>query len=313
MPASARHNYRTPRALADWNQDGFYTVQQSTRRGFVIIADTADIGSALLTDVEHLLDHAAEQQALVHLGMTSDRWTSPAWLLVTAYYWAFFSTVAFTRLIGQTVWFLDDTAVTNLSRLAPTGPDRPSPGAFNLSCGEVASANQREVRITKASGRIHDALWKRVFEVLGSRTKAVGDPEGNPMESRVFNCLSNASGRLGAAWPSSVRNAVNYRTGFAYKAVRGVRSIDLRSKIEHMAEWTVQSALEHLENETGKIAPSESIQVKPDPFCRALVFFAFIMQSLCVDLLEDLLDRHSLDRRWSQARVAFMDKALKAT
>lgn len=286
-------------------------MQETNRRGFVIVANSADIGSALLTDVEHLLDHAAEHQALVHLGMTSDRWSSPAWLLVTAYYWAFFSTVAFTRLIGQTVWFLDGTAITNLNRMAPGGTERPAPGAFNLSCGAAASATHREIRITKAAGRIHEALWKRAFAFLDSKTKAMGAAEANPMESRLFRCLGDASAQLGTVWPSSVRNTVNYRTGFAYNAVRGGRSIDLRTQLGPMAGWTVESVLERMEIEVDRIAPNESVQGRPDPFCRAVVLFAFIMQSLCADLLGDLIDRQSLDRRWSRARARFITRALE--
>ena len=95
-----------PISLAIWQAHGFYRVLKSERHGFDLEVPTADIGSALLTDVEHLLDAATEHQVCIWRHVNANHWLSPAWLAVTFYYWAFFLVLALTRLLGKSTVYI---------------------------------------------------------------------------------------------------------------------------------------------------------------------------------------------------------------
>ena len=59
----------------------------SLAKRFELAAFTIEIGGALLAEGEYYLDHAAEHQVVVMNQIRANAWTSPAWQLVTIYYW----------------------------------------------------------------------------------------------------------------------------------------------------------------------------------------------------------------------------------
>jgi hypothetical protein len=200
---------------------GFFTVRGVTARRFELRTAPSEIGSALLADAEHYLDCAAEHQVSLWRHINSTVWLSPAWLSVTFYYWAFFLCLAMTRLLGETVWFLDRRAVRSLLALAPTSANSPGAGCFLLRCGPVSSLSERELTLTKgASGRVHDELWLNWSKICESKLKRLATGSSTSLEERLFTALVQSSRLLGSDWPSAFRNAVNYQPAFAYAAVR---------------------------------------------------------------------------------------------
>src|SRR5437016_3524528 len=77
------HRVGPPQTPSAWRQNGFYTVGSATNTTITIIASGDDFGTALLSDAEHLLDHAAEHYSALYHVAADDRWFSPAWTVVT--------------------------------------------------------------------------------------------------------------------------------------------------------------------------------------------------------------------------------------
>ena len=134
IPPESRAPVGVENSLALWYPRGYFGVIGVNKNGFELQAATADIGSAILADVEHYLDSAAELQVSLWRHVNAANWLSPAWLMVTFYYWAYFLSLAMTRLLGQTVWFLNSENVKSLLALAPKTPKNPGAGCFVLSC-----------------------------------------------------------------------------------------------------------------------------------------------------------------------------------
>src|SRR5262249_55065260 len=148
-----------------------------------------------------------------------------AWLVVTFYYWSFFLAMSLTRLLGRTVWYLDQEAVEGFSVSAPTPPSKKvGTGSFTLSCGPPVSGSERELIISKSKeSRLHEHLWKMFFSMCDNKIKQYPAGTLDNLEERLFTCFQRSAARLGTDWPSSLRNVVNYRPGFAYDTVRRTR------------------------------------------------------------------------------------------
>lgn len=107
VPLGTRVEFGRPYALTQWRDNGSYIVTNISPRRIHLAASRDEVAGVLLTDAEYHLDHAAEHQACLWHELQSQRWRSPAWFIVTSYYWAFFLAMAATRLLGRTVWYLD--------------------------------------------------------------------------------------------------------------------------------------------------------------------------------------------------------------
>jgi hypothetical protein len=132
IPAESRAPIGIKYSLALWYRRGYFGVTRVNKNGFELRAATADIGSALLADVEHYLDSAAELQVCLWRHVNTTNWLSPAWLMVTFYYWAYFLCLAMTRLLGQTVWFLDREIVKSLLALGAHRSEKPRCRVFRI-------------------------------------------------------------------------------------------------------------------------------------------------------------------------------------
>jgi hypothetical protein len=64
IPRGSRTSPTSPVSLARWRERGYYTVRATNAKRFELIASTEDFGSALLTDVECLLDNAIAPRSL---------------------------------------------------------------------------------------------------------------------------------------------------------------------------------------------------------------------------------------------------------
>ena len=100
-PITPKHGY----SLSQWLGSGYYLCSAAGQSAIALEASTNDIGAALLGDAEYFLDQAAEHKATALSLIRATDWTSPSWLLVTVYYWAYFSALALSRLTGGTAWF----------------------------------------------------------------------------------------------------------------------------------------------------------------------------------------------------------------
>ncbi len=306
IPSQSRVNIASPLSLALWQKHGFYTVSITTAKRFEVLASSADFGGALLTDVELLLDNAAVHQVSLwrHINLTA--WLSPAWLGVTFYYWAFYLTLAITRLTGKTAWFLTKDVARDFKTMGPAFHASPGAGCYRLICGAPTTLTDRTLLLEKTNARIHDEIWRLWFGACSAKIKQFSTGSSSSLEERMFTALARSAQHLGDDWPSAFRNAINYRVGFAYTAVRRLRVLKSLGYLKKPGMYDIASLLERFEKSLVAVRSPSSIFDAPQVVLELLVDFTFIIHAIATDLHQELLDRHGLDTRWRQARQRFL-------
>ncbi len=296
------YTYALP--LHEWRRRGSFLVSKCDKKIIVIEAASLEVGSTLLADAEYLLDHAAEQRATVRRCVTDSIWHSPAWASVTSYYWAFFCAMALTRLTGRSTWFLDKPAITELKILAGA-VTQPGAGALLLSVGPYVSGTNRELTLRPSRSQLHDALW-HCLDRLVADVFANADQQANPLEFRLWWCLHEANLRLGADWPSKLRNLVNYVPGRGYREVIRDSNIDVAQYLRRRSPLTLDGVISDFEDEVVKVkvgAPfADSIHV----LCRMMALLGISLGTLVEELHFELIERGSSDRRWLNNRRRFL-------
>lgn len=306
IPPESRVNYASPIGLAGWVERGFYTVSSVTARRFELVAAVDDFGSALLTDVELLLDSAAEHQVSLWRHVNTDAWLSPAWMAVTFYYWAFYLGQAITRLTGRTAWFVNKKAADSLKRLGPMAPASPGYGCFRLTCGPSVSVTDREVILEKAPSRVHDELWRVWSSLCDSRLRMLPCLSSTSLEERLFTCIARAARKLGPEWPSAFRNVVNYHVGFAYTSVRKLRILGTFGYLRTPQNYHIEDLVARFERSLLSVQSRDAMLLSPQTVCNLLVDYTFILHSIATELHIELISRNGLDRRWQMRRLTFL-------
>lgn len=306
IPPGSRAPIGIDNSLTRWYRRGYFVVNSATKTGFELTTATVDVGSALLADIEHLLDSAAEHQVSLWRHVNTAVWLSPAWMAVTFYYWAYFLCLAMTRLIGQTVWFLDKPAVRALVTMASAPSQSPGAGCFALTCGPVVSLNDRDLILRKTGGRLHDELWTQWSRVCESKLNRLAAGSSTSSEERLFAALVRTGKVLGSDWQSAFRNAVNYRPAFAYSAVRRDRVLASLAYLRSPATYDFDVLLDRFESKVCVVTGASTVAEHPQVVAELLVYYTFLLHAMTEALYAEVLDRHNLDQRWAKSRLTFL-------
>ena len=306
IPSGTRVFHSSAQTLSGWFSRGYFSVAHPVPHGLALVTSEKEIGISLLSEAEHLLDHASEHQVVVYRGTRTGSQWSPAWLVVTVYYWGFFLALALTRLVGRTIWFLDHDAVRLINGLAPPGSPKIRPGAFLLQCRLRLNVTEREVELTSRKDRLHDAVWRHLWRYLNALFKAHGPATSNSLEYRLFSCLEEASRILGEDWPSLLRNAVNYRPGLGYQAVQRLDRLEIHRAIREISEMDFDTIVPLLETELTRTRIIGSVSTRPSGVVRMLLHSVLLLNGLCRELHADMVDRQGLDSRWGKARMRYL-------
>lgn len=307
IPRESRIDWTRPASLSAWQATGFYSVPAMTSKSFRVVVSAPDFGAALLTDAEFFLDHAAEHQATLWQIIQGNDWSSPGWSLVTLYYWGFFLTLALTRLLGVSAWFMPRDVVLSFRDLAaPSLAKPPGAGSFRIECGQMLSATDREVLLLKAGGRVHEELWSIYWNICREKRLAVAASTLDPLEDRLYTVIARAGMALGSDWPSALRNAINYRPGFAYSAVRGNRALYGFRRLANPRSYTGEELIGKLEDALSSLQGARSIFDAPHEGATLLVAYVLVLHALATEMHGELLERHGFDTRWREARLRFL-------
>lgn len=257
-----------------------------------------------MSDAAFHLDHALEHQVSMMRTSSSGHWTSPAWQVVTFYYWSYFSAMALSRMLGHTVWFITPEVATQLSRLAPTGSVLLTKGTYEVRCGPALSVGSREILLEKRPRRLHEQLWATFFELINRTYNEVGAGVASPEEERLFLAIIESARVLRTDWPSALRNVVNYRPGFAYSAPRFRNSIDSFSYLS-TEKQTVGGLIDRLENNNIAMRSNPSVEAQPKVAARMLADFTLLLSRIAHTLHDEIVDRSGIDRRWLMSKRRF--------
>ena len=293
-----------PLTLATWQAQGTYTISSTSSSKFTIAAAPADFGGALLSDAAFHLDHALEHQVSMMRTLSDGQWTSPAWQVVTFYYWSYFSAMALSRMLGHTVWFVTPEVAKQVSRLAPAGSASLTRGTYELSCGPALSTGYRDILLEKRPRRLHEQLLATLFDLFGRMYQEVGAGVAFPEEERLFLAIIESARILGNDWPSALRNLVNYRPGFAYAAPRFRNSIDSFNYLSTQKQ-TIGGLIDRLESNNIAIRNDPNIEAQPKVVARMLADLTLLLSRIANTLHDEVVDRSGIDRRWLMSKRRF--------
>jgi hypothetical protein len=306
VPRGSSAYHVTSMPLNQWRRHGAFTVTSCTKAEILIEASGVEIGTALLSDTEHLLDHAAEHQVQLYQLVVGNSWHSPAWAVVTTYYWAFFSVLGITRLCGRSAWFLDKSALTELRKLGGSLV-HPGGGALYFSVDRYLSETVRTMTLRPSKRQFHDAVWTCIKRIIGE-VFAACDEETNSLEYRLWNALEKSANRFGPDWPSKLRNAVNYIPGCGYREVISRSEIDVVRHMRQRTPTTIEALIGHLEDALVEISPNGCPEHDIKLFSRLLALVAIVLARIAHSLQDEILDRQGGDQRWRTLRTRFFNQ-----
>lgn len=304
IPIGSSVRFKKPATLASWQAQGTYTISATSTSKFTVVVQSADFGSALLSDAAFHLDHALEHQASMMKVLQGGIWASPAWQVVTFYYWAYFAAMALSRMLGRTVWFITPEVAKQFAALAPEGAPNVTQGTYEVTCEATVSAGVREVRLSKRHRRVHEQLWSTMFGLLDQVYSEIEPGAATQEEERLYLSLINSARVLGDDWPSALRNLVNYRPGFAYTAPRFVASVDSFTYLATSPQ-TIERIVGRLEDGNIAMRRDSDLIAQLKPAAKMLADVTLLLSRIAHALHDEIVDRDGVDRRWIQSRRRF--------
>ncbi len=281
------------RPLREWLDQSYFVVTAAHRSSFELEVDINDFAGALFDDADRFLNHSTEHQFEVYDRFSRNDWTSAAWLVVTCYYWAFFSVQSFSRLTARNlVWFLNQQAAAQLASMCVSpGPMSPGAGAYMIETTHTTALNRRQITLRKTSGRLHDVVWRHFFKYCESLL-ALADAATSPIEYRLISAFVRSSRELGADWPSRLRNAVNYQAGFCYKLLATSGPTILPRRRIYRRRYGIAEVVDLMENALSHLAGQKNIALGIENYGVLLVCYSYLTFALADDLFFDLFSRH---------------------
>jgi len=306
IPSPTKLYFKSAVPLRNWRLRGSYVVTSCDKNKIVLRASPAEFASVLISDVELLLDHAAEQRASLKMATGDDQWFSPAWTVVTAYYWSFFSALSLTRMVGRSTWHLDKVAIRDLSVLANTLTGRPGAGTLYFEV-KLQPTGDCEMLLQPSGRNSHEAVWF-CYHQLVKRIFAATDQNASVNEYRLWWCLTECAKILGDAWPSDVRNDVNYKIGLAYLEVTKTQNTKAGPQLRKLSEMDLDALLGQFETEVHRIQSDLGTRQDLETLTKLLILNSLALALIAENLHKDILDRVDGDKRWLQMRQKFFSE-----
>jgi hypothetical protein len=303
IPDSVVASFRDGRTIGDWLENGVFVVTACTRREILLETSPIEYGSILLTECENLLNHCLEHlQEMVCL-RNDTRLRSQAWAIVTTYYFGFFATSAFLRLIGQPIVFLTAEQLKRLQTLASAAV-RPGQGAFRAEITRHVSLTRIEIAI-RQTDKIHEATWKSALSTLDQLNR---NPQITKSAAEVLLYDSVCTQILfpyynSFQWPSMVRNRANYRPGFMYQLHNPPFNFS-----KHFEVWRGASASDlHqiLQACLGRCGANRNDFLHHTDLMLNVATIVFL---LARELYVELMRRRRIDRRWEDQRAKYISR-----
>lgn len=299
-------SFASPPTLESWLKVGSFHVAGISKKCFVLHAASSEIGAALFSETILSADRALEHSVTLRNQLACQRWSSPAWTAVTFYYWAYHLAVALTRLLGKTTWFVTRDLAAQLYSLAGTAGSNPGAGPYSLECGAYLSSTVREIMIKRSQQtRSHDAVWGLWHSELRTCTQAVAALKAGDAEARFYLSIARAANSLGETWPSELRNALNYTNAHGYGAVRHRTPSAVYGTVPIDPPSTVGVLIGRLEQNVAGLDKGLPLVRQLGAATRVLVDLTFSMDVLLRELIQEVMERRRIDRRWAKRRADF--------
>ncbi len=269
--------------------------------------------SALVNEIQSLLDHASEHRAIVQKIATASNDCSPSWLFVSTYYWSFFCALALLRLGGLAAWHLDKKALQHL--FAGSGLAAPGGGTYVLKVGQTLGTAKRNFHLTGQSDKYHETVWKTLASLTEPeivRVKGLPGASATQIsELEMFMCIAND--RFAPPnWPSTLRNAINYRPGFSYTAIDGIDSLKINSYLRKMRFKNVAALVSEYQTLSNELPVKCDVTQYIETTAKMVSIKAIVLGEIATSLMSEVISERKIDKRWSAKRGKFLTENLPA-
>jgi hypothetical protein len=289
------------KSVEEWLLKGTYTWISSVPGLVELALPIAQPGltEALAGEISRF--SCASYETFLDAGPSGPSTKALGWQIVRHYYAAFYSAHALLRIAGVSLFFLSSDSANILNRLGGQYLGVTPQLSKGLYSVRRDSSNQQTVRLEKLSpgGGSHEDMWKQMLSLLVELESSIILMQGQipaAMTAVGISTLLRAKlcqkGKANGAWPSSIRNSVNYRHDLAVWYPYGQRQTFYDTLASRMSRWKPNDALGFDINQTSS----------------DLVSFAEIcnvLSHILTAVLKDISSRAPVARRSFVDRVAF--------
>lgn len=144
---------------------------------------------------------------------------STNWSIVTDYYYAFFLGGLLLRLCHKGTFYFDNAERDKLRTVVSTISGKTS--CIGNNCYFIIELNDTDREYTlnlyTSGSKTHELVWERVSKLMSEITSL--DSETSSDEYTVLKSIIELNKKMGATFPSQLRNKVNYRPHYGLREV----------------------------------------------------------------------------------------------
>lgn len=236
------------KSVASWLETGTYGWLPSTQGSgsLDLRGSVTDFTSALASEITRF--SCAAYESLLDSGPPAAASRSLGWTLVRHYYATFYSAHALLRLAGTSLTYLSASVVTDLNKVAGQYLGVSPQLVSGLYLVGVDSANRNVVNlklISSSKGGSHEEMWSHFLQLLADVENSIllsqGQIPGAIQAVKVSTLLRKSlcsQGKNNGAWPSSVRNSVNYRHDYGVWYPYSKSAKQAEDLLKRMKNWS---------------------------------------------------------------------------
>ena len=275
---------RPARGLSSWLEAGPFQVYTPIREAAfeLAVSDFHRLVSAYAYDVDGFACASFEScHAISRIPNTPK---ATAWLMLKAYYGAFYAAHSIMRAFGSSVTNIDRHLARSLTETADAygqaGGVAIQQGAYGLTATAMSST-LAATRAQAGTGGVHEAFWRLFCRQIGDiGTSLLAQYPGATAQDAVRRLdelvgVLTGSGASSGQWLSQIRNRVNYRLqmGCWYPYDLDVRRADGLFRIA--SQWRAAS---------GSVSLLHGIGRDHERFLAACTFLVALCRELVVEL-----------------------------
>lgn len=235
-------------SVASWLATGTYGWLPSAQGSgcLDLRGSVTDFTSALASEIARF--SCAAYESLLDAGPPAAAARSLGWTLVRHYYATFYCAHALLRIAGTSLTYLSASVVTDLNKVAGQYLGVSPQLVSGLYLVGVDSVNRNLVNlklISGGKGGSHEEMWGHFLQLLADVENSIVLSQGQIPSAlqavQIFTQLRTSlcsQGKNNGAWPSSIRNAVNYRHDYGvwYPYSRSAKQAE--DLVKRMKNWS---------------------------------------------------------------------------
>jgi len=295
--------------LNRWRSTGSYRCVASSNSGWKLEVNHREFASSLIADCNHLLNQVTEHRAQLLQALSAPVDPSPAWLFVTLYYMGLYSTLAWTRVVNRSVLYLDREAISKYCGGAST---RPGAGSYVMQFKVGYPGETAEVDFVRSVSHFHEAVWLtaskeaiKLCEWVNGATTGRAASSDELLTLRSFAHLAKPAFHNTPHWPSKLRNAVNYRPGYAYRSVLKNNLLRVRRQLTGAKLSTFEDIVSHCDHALGDIDPTMHPADTPNEAVDLLTGLTLMLEAYAEEALDEISSVQDLACSAKRQRTTF--------